>query len=133
MRGCNIPADEARLYPFTPLQHSLLCITSCSDARGNDGRCNSQQHPPYRWISRALSVDIDESRFCILHHWSQIPKHRVKLDVGKVLTAHSELEVVVEIHQHPTWLRFSSEQPIVAGQPSQLPLLYPIQHGTIHD
>ena len=51
----------------------------------------------------------------------------------KFLKAHSALEGVVEIHQHPTWLRYSFEQPIVAGQPSQLPLLYPIQHGTVHD
>ena len=132
MRGCNIPADEARLHPFTPLQHPLLCITSCSVARGNDGRCDSQKHPPYRWISRALvrqrpgpgkprllvlfRVCVgfwqewdSHCRSCIFHYWSQIPKLRVKLDVGKVLTAHSALEVVFEIHQHPTWLRYSSD------------------------
>ena len=48
MRGSNVPADEAWLHPSTPLQHSLLCVTSCSDTRGSDGRCDSQQHPPYR-------------------------------------------------------------------------------------
>ena len=40
----------------------------------------------------------------ILHHWSQIPKLRIELDMGMVLAAHSALEIVVEVHQHPTWL-----------------------------
>ena len=54
MHGRSVPADEVRLHPSTPFQHSFFCIKSCSDARDNGRRCDYQQHPPYRWISRAL-------------------------------------------------------------------------------
>ena len=54
MHGGNVPTDEARLHPFTPFPHFLFCITSRSDARGNSRRRDSQQHPPYRWISGEL-------------------------------------------------------------------------------
>ena len=45
----------------------------------------------------------------ILQQWSQIPKFRIKLDMEKVLAAHSAFEIVVEVHQHPSRLRYSSE------------------------
>ena len=44
----NIPADEA------PLPHFFFRVTGRSDARGNGGRRDSQQNPPYRRISGTL-------------------------------------------------------------------------------
>ena len=47
VHGRNVPADEAGLHLFTPFPHSFLRVTSRSDARGNGGSRDSQQHPPY--------------------------------------------------------------------------------------
>ena len=52
--GRNVPADEARLHPFNPFPHIFFRITSRSDARGNGGRRDFQQHSPYRRISGTL-------------------------------------------------------------------------------
>ena len=60
----------------------------------------------------------------------QMPKLKFKLNMKKVLSAHSTLEIVVEVHQLPSRLRHSSEQPVVAGQSSQL-FLFRTKQSTI--
>ena len=45
MHGRNVPADESRLHPFTRYPYLFFRVTSHSDARGNGGRRDSQQHP----------------------------------------------------------------------------------------
>ena len=104
----------ACLKASSPNVHALgdkFCVASCSDASGNDRRCDSQQHPPYRRVTRALfrqwprprklhllilpdvCIRLRQSRDShrlsrILDYRSQIPELGVELDKGKVFTAH---------------------------------------------
>ena len=65
---CMAVTHEARLHTFTPIPHFLFRITSRSDARGNARRRDPQQHPPYRWVSRALVRQRHLTRKATLAH-----------------------------------------------------------------
>ena len=54
VHGRNVPTDEVRLHPFTSF-HNLSSASRAALMRGaNSRRRDSQQHPPYRWVSGAL-------------------------------------------------------------------------------